>query len=145
MAIGQGKREALLVGAALSVTLAAWATRQGGQRRLRTVGLVVSGLGVATALVAWALPLWMTVLGAGFAVLAVASRPGERRALALLAAGQLAGLAVMFAVIAAEVGRRDEYGDYPAAGGIAVGVTAAMTIIALSQLTRRHEHDSSPR
>ena len=42
----------------------------------------------------------------------------------------------MFAGIVAEVGRQDEYGDYPAAGGIALAVTATLTIIALGELTR---------
>jgi hypothetical protein len=44
-------------------------------------------------------------------------------------------MAVLFAAIAAEVGRQDEWGDYPAAGGIAVVVVAAITIMALLGLT----------
>lgn len=126
---------ALLVGAALSVTVAAWVTRQGGRPRLRLVGLVVSSLGAVASLVAWAYPLWMTLLGVGFALVTVAAGPRERRAVALLAAGQLAGLAVMIAAIEAEIGRRDEWGDYPLASGIAVGVMAAMTLVALFKLT----------
>jgi hypothetical protein len=127
---------ALLVAAAASVRVATLATRQGGRPRLRMAGLVVSSLGCAAALVAWAFPLWMTVLGVGFAMVALSSGPRQRRALALLAGGQLVGIAVMFAGIAAQVGSRDEWGDYPAAGGIAVGVAAAITIIALFGLTR---------
>lgn len=127
---------ALLVGAALSVAVAAWSTRNSDRRRLRMAGLVVGSVGGAAAMVAWALPLWMTILGIGFAAIAVASGPGERRAMALLAIGQVAGLAVLFAGIAAEVGRRDEWGDYPAADGIAIVVTAAISVIALLQLTR---------
>jgi hypothetical protein len=122
---------ALIVGAALTVWVAASATRDSDRPRLRTAGLVVSGVGVVACLVAWALPLWMTLLGVGFAMVAVASNPGRRRAPALLAAGQLGAVAVMFAGILAEVGRRDEWGDYPAAGGIALAVVAAMTIVAL--------------
>jgi hypothetical protein len=105
---------ALLVGAVASVRVAALATRQSGRPRLRMAGLVVSSVGCAAALVAWAFPLWMTVLGVGFAMVAVSSGRRQRRALALLAAGQLVGMAVMFAGIAAEVGSRDEWGDYPA-------------------------------
>jgi hypothetical protein len=135
---------ALLVGAAATVSLATLASRKSGRPRLRIAGLVVSGLGCALALVAWALPVWMTVLGVGFAIVAVSSAPRPRRALALLAAGHLVGVAVMFVGIAAEVGRRDEYGDYPAAGGIAVGVVAAMTIIALVQLGRSIGHQGPP-
>jgi MFS family permease len=129
----------LLVGAVLAVVAAAWLSRQGGRRRLRTAGLIVSGVGVAATIVAWALPLWMTVLGIGFAMIAVASGPRERRAVAVLAAGQLVGLVALFIGIAAEVGDPDSYGDYPAAGGIALIVTAFLTIAAMVQLTRTPE------
>src|SRR5678816_2176271 len=63
----------LIVGAVLPVMAAAWVTQQGGRRRLRTAGLIVSAVGVVATLVAWALPLWMTVLGVGFAIVAFAS------------------------------------------------------------------------
>jgi len=135
---------ALLVGVALSVTVATLATRQSDRPRLRMVGLVVGSLGgVASLVAAWALPLWMTVLGVGFAMVAVASGPRQRRPLTLLAAGQLVGIAVLFAGIAAEVGRRDYWGDYPVAGGVAVAVVAATTIIALLGLTRSMPGDTS--
>jgi hypothetical protein len=127
---------ALLIGAAASVRIAMLASRQSARPGLRMVGLAVSGLGGAGALVAWALPLWMTVLGVGFAMVAVASEPRQRRAVALLAAGQLIGLAILFAGIAAEVGRRDEWGDYPAAGGLALVVVAAITVSAVFGLAK---------
>ncbi len=127
---------ALVVGAVLSVAAAALASAESGRPRLRIVGLVVSGLGCALAIVAWALPAWMTLLGLGFAIVALASGPGPRRALALLAAGQLIGVVVLIAAIEVGVGRRDEYGDYPAAGGIAVVVVAATAIVALVELAR---------
>jgi hypothetical protein len=57
----------------------------------------------------------------------------------MLAAGQLAGLASLAAGIAAEVGERDSYGDYPAAGGIALIVTAAVTILAIVDVSRQTE------
>lgn len=80
---------ALLVGAVTSVAVAGMATRQSGRSRLRIAGLAVCGLGCLAAVVAWALPLWMTLLGVGFVIVAVASEPRQRRAVALLAAGQL--------------------------------------------------------
>jgi hypothetical protein len=126
----------LIVGAVLSVMAAAWLSRQTGRRRLRMGGLIVSGVGVAATLLAWALPLWMTVLGIGLAMVATASAPRERKVIALLAAGQLIGLAALFAGIAIEVGEPDSYGDYPAAAGIALIVTAALTIAAFVGLTR---------
>jgi hypothetical protein len=43
---------------------------------------------------------------------------------------------VLIAAIEAEVGTRDEYGDHPAAGGIALMVMAAIMIIALVALAR---------
>ena len=127
---------ALLVGAAASVRIAMLATRWSDRPRLRMAGLVVSGLGGAAALVAWALPLWMTILGVGFSMVAIASGPRQRWALALLAAGQLVGLMVLFAGIAAEVGRRDEWGDHPAAGGLALVVVAGITISAVFGLVK---------
>jgi MFS family permease len=137
---------ALLVAAAASVSVAALATRRSGRPRLRMAGLVISSLGCAASLGAWAIPLWTTVLGVGFAMIAVSSEPHQRRPLALLSAAQLMGVTVMFAGIAAEVGSRDEWGDYPAAGGIALGVAAAITIIALFGLTRTDGREqASPR
>ncbi|MEO8694259.1 MAG: hypothetical protein ABI658_12125 [Acidimicrobiales bacterium] len=126
----------LIIGAVLSVMAAAWLTQQSGRPRLRTAGLIVSGLGVVATLVAWALPLWMTVLGIGLAMVAIASAPRQRNVVALLAAGQLIGLVALFVGIAVEVGEPDSYGDYPAAAGIALIVTAALTIVALVGLTR---------
>jgi 4-amino-4-deoxy-L-arabinose transferase-like glycosyltransferase len=126
----------LVLGALLIVAAATSMTRQNARPRLRMVGLVICGLGVATTIVAWALPLWMTVLGAGLALLAIAAGPRQRRAVVALAGAQLAGLVALFAGIAAEVGQPDEYGDYPAAGGIALIVTAAVTVLALIDLAR---------
>lgn len=128
---------ALLVGTAASVSAGALATHDSVRPRLRIAGLVVSCLGCAVAIVgAWALPVWMTLLGVGFALVAAASGPSRRRALALMAAGQLIGVVVLIAGIEASVGRRDEYGDYPAAGGIAVAFVAAMAIVAVVRLRR---------
>ena len=49
---------ALLIGAVLSVTIAAWVSRDADRRRLRTAGLVACGVGALASVVAWALPLW---------------------------------------------------------------------------------------
>jgi hypothetical protein len=127
---------ALVVGAVLTVAIGAQATRESARPRLRMAGVAVSALGaVASFIGAWALPLWMTLLGAGFAMLAAAAGPASRRRLALLGVGQLAGIAVLIAGIEAEIGRVDEYGDYPLAGGVAVLFVAATAIVALLTLT----------
>jgi len=131
---------ALLVGTIISLGLAAWVTRESTRPRLRTAGLVVCGVGFLASIVgAWALPLWMTLLSAGLVVLMIAAAPPERRAVALLAAGQLIGMAVLLGGLILEIGRRDDYGDYPLAGGIALAVTAAITVVALLDLTRTSE------
>ena len=128
---------ALVVGVALSLVVAARATQETDRPRLRAVGLGVTVLGGAAAFVAaWALPLWMTILAAGFAVISLACPPEQRRAVGLLAAGQLAGLVVLFAGLLAEVGRRDEWGDHPVAGGMALVVTAAVVLAGLAWLAK---------
>ena len=127
---------ALAVGAALSLAVGAQATKESARPRLRIAALAVCALGAVLSFIgAWALPLWMTILGAGFALLAVAADPARRRPLAILSAGQLAAIAVLIVGIEAQVGRVDEYGDYPLAGGIAVLVVAATAIVALLTLT----------
>ncbi len=132
---------ALLIGSVLIVAAASWATQEGGRRGLRRTGLIVSCVGVAATLVAWALPLWMTVIGVGLVMVAIAS---GRRFVALLALGQVAGIAALFVGIAAEVGEPDGYGDYPAAVGIALIATAAITIVALVEFTRGQVRHPAP-
>lgn len=127
---------ALAVGAALSLAVGAQATRESARPRLRIAALAVCALGAVLSFIgAWALPLWMAILGAGFGLLAASANPAQRRPLALLGAGQLAAIAVLIVGIEAQVGRVDEYGDYPLAGGIAVLVVAATAIVALLTLT----------
>lgn len=131
---------ALLVGMIIGLGLAAWATQGSVRPRLRTAGLVVCGVGfVASVVGAWALPLWMTLLSAGLLMMTIAAAPRVRRAVALLAAGQLVGMAVLFVGLILEVGRRDDYGDHPLAGGIALVVTAAITVVALFDLMKTSE------
>ena len=126
---------ALVAGAALTVAVAAGLTSKAERPRLRTSGLVVAALGgVFSLIAAWALPVWMFLLGAGLGMVAAADHR-RRRPLALLATAQVTGILVLVIGIEAEVGRRDSYGDYPAAGGIALGFVALATIVALAGLT----------
>ena len=119
---------ALVIAAALSVAVAAGLTEEADRPKLRTAGLIVAALGgVFAVIAAWALPVWMFLLGVGFGLVAVAA-PRGRRPLGLLATIQLAGIPVLIGGIEAEIGRRDSYGDYPAAGGIALGFVALATI-----------------
>ena len=129
---------ALLLGAVSTLLIVAAVSRQGHRPRLRMAGLVISGLGcVVAALAAWALPVWMTLLGAGFALAGVAAGSVRGRLPAVLAAGQLVAIAVLVAGLEAEVGRPDEWGDYPAADGIALVVVAAVTVAAIVTLARK--------
>ena len=132
---------ALVIGSVLIVAAASWASQEGGRRGLRRAGLIVSCVGVAATLVAWALPLWMSVIGIGLAMVAIAT---ARRDVALLAVGQVAGIAALLLGIAAEVGEPDGYGDYPAAVGIALIATAAITIVALVDFARGAARHPAP-
>jgi hypothetical protein len=126
---------ALLVGAVAGVAAAARTTDPGGRRLLRGLGLLVSAAGCAASVLAWALVLWMPLLGVGLALVALSTASEARRGVAWLAASQLFGLLVLAAGTVAEIGRRDEWGDYPAAAGLALLVTAAVTVAGLARLT----------
>jgi hypothetical protein len=108
---------------------------------LHTVGLAIGVFSVATSIIAWALPLWMCSLGIALSLLASTSDRG-RAALVALAIAPFVGFAALIAGSEAEVGRRDEYGDYPAAGGIALVVTACIMIAGLIALARRTRVES---
>ena len=136
---------ALLLAAVSTVTLAALVSRHSRRPRLRIAGLVVGGFGCAVAVVAWALPVWMVLLGVGFAMIGFASGTVGGRVLAVLAAAQMMAVAVLIAGIEAEVGRRDEWGDDPAAGGIALMVVAGVTIVEILRMTRDAGRALSPR
>lgn len=136
---------ALVLAAASTIALAALASRQSQRPRLRVAGLVVSGLGCAIALVgAWALPAWMTLLGVGLALLAVASGTAGGRPLTILAGAQFVAIVVLIASIEAEVGRRDEYGDYPSASGIALVVVAGLMVAGIVGLMRAADRFDAP-
>jgi len=124
----------LLVAAIVSVWIVATLTSRARHPRVRMVGLVVAGFGCVVSIVAWALPLWMVVLGFGFALIALSVGSPVRRGIACLSAAQLVGTPVLIVAIENEVGTPDSYGDYPAAGSIALVVTAAITILGLVQL-----------
>jgi MFS family permease len=127
---------ALLLGTLLTV-VAIWIVSRHGERSLmRMVGLGVCVLAVLSSVVAWALPLWMTLSAVGYGLVAAAGAHPWRRAVALLSAAPVLGMVVLFLAIAAEVGRKAEYGDNPAAFGLATIVTAAATVGGLVQLGR---------
>lgn len=127
---------ALFVGVVFVLAVTANATVGSPRPRVRMAGLVVVGVAGAAAMVgAWALPLWMTLLGAGLITVTVASGPDRRRAVGILAASQVIGLVVLYTGLIAEIGRSDD-GDHPVPGGIAMIVTAAVVIAGLVELRR---------
>jgi hypothetical protein len=104
-----------------------------------TLGTVGAGLGaitVASSVVAWALPLWATLLAISCTLPVVAAPHRIRPGLAVLAGAQFVGMAAMFAAIAAEVGRQDSYGDYPVAFGLGNTTIAAGSVLGLAMLAR---------
>ena len=127
---------ALLIGTLLTVAAVWIASRHGERAPMRIVGLGVCVVAVLSTVAAWALPLWMTLSAVGYGLVAAAGAPPWRRAVALLSAAQVLGIAALFLGIAAEVGRQDEYGDHPVAFGIGALATAVATVGALVQLHR---------
>ena len=126
----------LSLAAVLTLSVAWVSTRGTEHTALRRWGLGIGVIAVASTAVAWALPLWMTLLALCFIVLAVAAQHHERTVLGALGAAQLIGIAVIIAAEAAEVGRRDSYGDYPAAFGLGLVVTAVLSMVGLTSFAR---------
>jgi hypothetical protein len=135
----------LLLAAVFTFAAAESCTRGTEHSTLRWCGLGVGVIAVASTLVAWAGPLWMTMLAISFAVLAVAAPPDMRAGLATVAAGQAAGIVVTVAAIEAEVGRQDSYGDYPAAAGLGVCAAAAGSALGMALLVRAARSRESER
>ena len=133
---------ALFLGTLLTVASVWIASRHRGRSPMRMIGLGVCAVAVLSTVVAWALPLWMTLSAIGYALVAAAGVPPWRRAVAFLSAAQAFGMAALFLGIAAEVGAQDEYGDHPAAFGIATLVTAVATVCALVELDRSFGGDT---
>lgn len=126
----------LLLAATLTIATA-WSCTRGTERpALRLGGLVMGALAVASAVVAWAMPLWMTTIAISCFVLSRAAPLAFRWGLTALAAAQVVGLGATIVAIAAKVGPQDSYGDYPMAVGIGLVVTAAASVLGLATLAR---------
>lgn len=122
---------ALTVAAILTVATVWNVCRDAEASRWRGIGLAVCGLGIVSTLVAWALPLWMTLLGVGFGLVALSVPAAARRSLALLAGAQLLGMVSLLLAIQAEIGPVDEYGDHPQSFGLGLAITAGAMVGAL--------------
>ena len=91
-----------LLGAAVATALAVLTSTRSSQRRgIWLVGAAPTALGVASTIVAWAIPMWTVTIAIGYAVLAKSDR-ARRGAVLALAGAQLAGLGA--AIAATKVG-----------------------------------------
>ncbi len=126
----------LFVAAALTLVIGWEHTRGTDRAVLRRVGIGIGAIAVVSSLVAWALPLWMTLIGASFVILAIAAPRPQRLILAVLAAAQIFGMALMFIALFVEVGPQNSYGDYPVAFGLGLVATAGLTMLGLAGLAR---------
>ena len=110
--------------------------RSGSLGTMATIGIGVAAFGVLFSVVlAWAVPFWMAIQGAGFILFAIAAmtaRIAPRLPTLAVAAGFPIGVITWVALSAAEVGTVDEWGDYPVAGGI--GGLTGMAIVGLGVL-----------
>ena len=106
------------------------------------VGVAVTTIAVATTMVAWALPFWMSSIALGYAVLAIGV-PAHRRGLAALAGAQLAGVLAVLVGEAVGIGTPDKWGDHPIAGAIGIMTVPVLTIAALVLLISDAHRSSS--
>lgn len=128
---------ALILATALTLVAGWKASCDSARPMLRRFGIGVGALALASALtVAWALPLWMTLIAVSLAMFAVAAPRDLRPTLGVVVAAQIAGMAAMYVAVIAEVGRQDSYGDYPAAFGVGLVVTAAVSALGLATFAR---------
>jgi hypothetical protein len=89
--------------------------RSGGLGIPGMIGLAVAGLGVVASIIAWAVPLWMGLLGIGLLVFggaALNNGVAPKRSTMLASSGFIIGFILWVALNASKVGAVDSYGDY---------------------------------
>jgi hypothetical protein len=133
----------VLAGASALMCAVAFAirVRHGGSiGLLGLAGLAALILGAVSGLVvAWAVPVWMTLLGLGTGLVAVSilRRPIAPRLPAVLLGIALPAGAIAFVIVRAlELGSPDEYGDYPAATFAALTVGCVLNAAAMFATSR---------
>jgi len=128
----------LVLGAGVLTVLAMLGVRRrsGGLGAMGTIGIGVTSFGVLfSVVVAWAVPMWIALQGAGlilFTIPAVSSRVTPRLPTVALAVGFPIGFVTWLILTVTEFGDRDEWGDYPLAWGI--GGLVGMGIVGLGLL-----------
>ncbi len=116
------------------VTMIGLYRRHGSLGILGIGGLGVTGLGVLTLLIAWAFPLWMTLIGVGVLLFAISllRRDLSPRLWTLVWGGGMAVGAITWYVLRwLEVGDADQWGDYPLAVAFALPIGVIIMAIGL--------------
>jgi hypothetical protein len=121
---------AVLTAGVLSLlTMIGVSKRLGGLGAFGMAGLIITGLGVLISIVAWAVPAWMGLQGAGmllFGIAVLKSDIAPKWATLFVSSGFVIGTIAWFIGVAAEVGEPDSYGDYIVAWQIATVVGATL-------------------
>ncbi|MCB1246717.1 MAG: hypothetical protein KDB69_05585 [Acidimicrobiia bacterium] len=108
--------------------------RTGTKGLLPIVAFVFLGLGTVSTLLAWFVGAWMLMGGIGAlctSIILLRSGLGSTAHALLFGLGLPTGLVTFVAFRVAEFGRVDEWGDYPTATTIGVGVGCFMTAVGL--------------
>ena len=134
-----GSMSLLAAGALMFVAMIGLHRRHGSLGLLGIGGLGITGLGVMTLLIAWAFPLWMTLIGVGVLLFAISllRRDLSPRLWTVVWGGGMAVGAITWYVLRwLEVGNRDQWGDYPLAVAFAFPIGVIIMAIGLIGIGR---------
>ncbi len=113
--------------------------RTGTKGILPIVAFVFLGLAVVASMLAWYLPGWMLLGGLGSligSIILLRSGLGSTASALLYGLGLLAGLVSFMLLTTMEVGRVDEWGDYPLAAAVGIGIGCFATAVGLIGIGR---------
>ena len=123
----------ILLGGILGLLAAVGVSKRlGGLGVAGMIGLVITGAGVVVSIIAWAMPLWMGLQGIGLLIFGIAAlRTGiaPKWSTVFTASGFALGIITFIAANTAELGDKDQYGDYPDAW--VLGGAVGMVIVAI--------------
>jgi hypothetical protein len=134
-----GAMSMLGAGGLMFATMIGLHRRHGSLGILGIVGLGITGLGVATLLILWAFPVWMTLIGAGVLVFAISLLRRDispRLWTVVWGSGMAVGAITWYALRALEVGDVDQWGDYPLAVAFALPIGVIIMAIGLIGIGR---------
>jgi hypothetical protein len=109
----------LVAGVLAVIAMVGLGKRVGGLGAFGLAGTVIASIGVLLSVVAWAVPLWMSIQGIGLLLIGIGVfRVGTtvpRNGILLASSAFLIGPIAFFVLAELEVGWQDSYGDYPLA------------------------------